>query len=106
MLPHSPPVPVAATWDKIPALLRVTFDRDLDVGAVDHGNWFQTFNNVNRNGVGPAAVAGRTMTCVMGNPAANIHANVCHYRPPPPDITSQRAHVPAAAFEDYPLVAA
>lgn len=107
MLPHSPPLPVAATYELATKTLQVTFDRPLVPGLSAAGNWQYRQAGLpptNWWNTAPAVIAGNTVTTplVLGG-AAPPAIGTCKYNAAPADVLSLRPpHLPAAAFTDFP----
>lgn len=100
-MPHSPPAPASATWAGGSDYLIVTFDRVLEKGVLDFGNWTARHTNVTWTCTA-ASAAGRIVTCTMLAGVEDPGAQICHYAPPPFDVLSAFG-IPAAAFSDFPI---
>lgn len=105
MLPHSPPIPIGATFAQAATILTVTFDRPLAPAALDGQNWgARILGDLWSGPLGPGWVtAGNQAFGHLAKGFPNVGPDVCWYDPPPHDVISTKG-VPAATFADYPLV--
>lgn len=107
LVPPDPPFPIGATYSVGTSNLTVTFSELLQPGLSAAQNWYHTTKNgppvVLWNAI-PATIAGNTVTAKMaaGIPPGPL-TGTCRYDPPPFDVLSLRG-VPAAAFNNYPVV--
>lgn len=102
LLSEDAPFPIAATLADPSGVWEVTFDRPLQPGALDAGNWVFRANNLAWAANTGTAVGSRVMgTSTSGG--IDVGADVVSFSPPPFDVLSMTA-VPAAAFADFPLV--
>lgn len=106
MLPHSAPLPIAATIEAATGDVEVEFDRDLQAGPVDHLNWhlianIGAGNNIQTPQPGAQTIGPfvrfATIEAGLGFPPFGIT-----YLPPPFDVRSL-PDVPAAAFADFAI---
>lgn len=109
MLPHNPPLPVAAHFNRPAAILTVTWDRRLLYQPTALGNWQLTVKTNafadNWNQAAPGSSDGFTTTIPMVFRLLGAGVSRCTYFAVPPDVVSWRAAVPAAAFTDFPMTA-
>lgn len=104
-MPHSPPLPIGATFSSGTNLLTVTFDRTLTGAPISGANWTGRYSGQLYSGpVGPGMVAaGNRVLGTMAPGIVNPGADVTHFNPPPFDVLSSFG-IPAAAFADFPTV--
>ena len=98
----TPPIPIAATLELLSGDWSVTFNRPLQPGSLDSGNW--TFRASGQLFITPTATAAGPVvsgTATAGLP--DLGPDVVNYAPPPFDVISVTG-LPAAAFLDFPLV--
>lgn len=101
-LPHSPPLLLAAHFDKVPPVLTLTYDRLLRTGTVGVGNLLCRNTNNRYHQSAPAAVSGTTVTAPMVLVFPQVGLNTADYLATPPDIYSVRGGA-ALPFLDFPL---
>lgn len=101
-MPHSPPLPIGATFSIATTTLRVTFDRPLQPAVLHPGNWRIRETNQVHTGLAPCTAAGSLVTCGMSAGIANLGPDIVDYLPPPFDVLSVPG-VAAAGFTDFPL---
>lgn len=81
----------------------MVFDRLLEPGALDHGNW-QIIQTAKRHvGAFPCTAAGKVVTCRMAAGVLFPGLDTADYLPPPFDVRS-RHDLPAAGFLGFPLI--
>jgi len=96
-----PDPPIALTASVFALVLTVTFDRALQPGAVDFGNW--RARNTNVMFPASAAVIGgpgntQAIVALMGPGVPDFGGNRCWYEPPPFDVVGHPDAVPVAGF--------
>lgn len=97
-----PPLPIAATYVVATTAWTCTFDKPLQPGALNAGNWTLREND-NARSANTATAAGSVVSGTMGLPVADPGADVINFAPPPADVLSLTG-LPAVAFTDFPLV--
>ena len=97
-----PPLPIAATFVVATALWTCTFDKPLQPGPLDAGNWTLRENS-NARSASTASAAGNVVSGLAGLPVADPGADVINFAPPPADVLNLTSQ-PAVAFTDFPLV--
>lgn len=95
------PVPVSAVYNAGPHNAVVTFDRPLQPGVLDPGNWFFRWANWGypANNVG---AAGTDVTIWPATGSGQVGPSIVNYTPPPFDVLSVPGQ-PADAFSGFPL---
>lgn len=108
MLQHNPPLPIGATFSVATHDLTVTFDRLLAPGASAAANWLYKLGNgppTSYIGLGPGVIAGDNVVVPMVFGGLGLPPlDTCNYLAAPPDVTSKRTGLPAAAFVGLPVL--
>lgn len=94
-----PPIPIAASF--VDPVLTVQFDRQLQPGLLDEGNWVFRWANDLYFVLDATAVAD-TVVCNSVPDVLDPGPDVVSYSPPPFDVISLLG-TPAAAFSDFPI---
>jgi len=99
-------VPIDALLARLPDLVRVEFDQDLNVAALNTLNWQVRVNNVLYRPATAAVEtfsrrAARLYNLIPG--FGDMGPNAVSFSPPPFDVVSSESGLPAAAFAEYPL---
>lgn len=103
MLPRSPPVPIAATFNLTTLLLDVTFDRLLTAGPSAGVNWTADAAFFKYGTIFPANALGTHVTATLVKGPNTPDPDTVTYAAAPPDLLSKFG-IPAPPFVDYPLV--
>jgi hypothetical protein len=108
LLPHSPPLPIGATFSVGTLVLTVTFNKRLAAGTSAANNWTLLLGNgpaAQYVNPAPAIINGTTVTATMAlGGAAPPDLDTCEYRAIPADVLGYRTGLPVAAFTDFPYV--
>lgn len=102
MLPLDPPLPIDAAHHAFPNRVVVTFDKPIQPGLLDPGNWYWRWNNVVHDAAAPCTAVGNTLVCTEGGGVGGIGDNEVNYAPPPHDVLSLTG-TPTQAFTGFPL---
>lgn len=97
-----PPVPIAATFEILSGIWTCTFDKPLQPGVLDAGNWSLRESNQARS-ANAATAAGNVVSGTVAFPSADPGPPVINFAPPPADVLSLTG-LAAVAFAAFPLV--